>query len=122
MSTWKFRDDVIQKWQDVWQHICEMAYERKNIVEKLIIEQDNPNEAAFYERNKCDNEDKLTLEYTWANYSRTYKDALVVPELKFIFVPRSLFECLGVYAWFKYSFPNCSICFWEDGHRSLRPF
>jgi hypothetical protein len=36
----------------------------------------------------------------------------VVPELLYIKVPKVLFEDVGIYAWFKYSFPNCKIEFW----------
>jgi len=43
-----------------------------------------------------------------------YVDPVVVPELKEIYVPRILFTCLGVFTWFRHSFPNCQILFWED--------
>jgi hypothetical protein len=75
---------------------------------------ESDNEAAFYERNRCSNAVELTLDYTWEKYSKAHGDPYVVPELKNIYVPRSLFECLGVYAWFQHSFPNCVIEFWED--------
>lgn len=109
-----FQDDVIKKWQGVWNQLCLMAYERRYITSKLMIYPETLNEQYFYERNSCKNSDELTLDYMWQKYSGLKKEAQVVPELTRIYVPRSLFECLGVYAWFKHSFPNCKIQFWED--------
>lgn len=112
MSRFKFREDVIRKWQSVWIHLCEMAYERKNIVEELVINPESQNEELFYARNNCSNAEEITLDHIWKMYSAVSGDALVVPELKRIYVPCTLFECLGVYSWFKHSFPNCEIQYW----------
>lgn len=104
----------VEFWKSIWQHVCEMAYFRKNIIESIVLPPENYDEL---KRNKCK---EMTLDYTWKFWSQLrdsngmYHDALVVPELKEIYVPRILFETLGVYAWFNHSFPNCSIHFWED--------
>jgi hypothetical protein len=114
MSRFKFRTDVIEKWQSVWKQVCDMAYERKNIVEELVVTPESQNEMLFYARNNCSNAEEITLDYTWKQYSSFAhpEGPLVVPELKRIYVPCSLFECLGVYSWFKHSFPNCEIQYW----------
>ena len=112
MSAFKFRNDVINQWQRLWNTLCQMAYTREGIVEELCVYPSSNNEAAFYERNSCDNFEQLTLDYVWTEYSKKFHTVLEVPELKKIYVPRALFECLGVYKWFEYSFPNCEIKFW----------
>jgi hypothetical protein len=114
MNRFKFRDDVVTQWQNVWKQLCTMAYTRENITDQLLIIPQSSNENTFYERNTCPNNEEITLDYTWKEFSKKYHDALVVPELKMIFVPRVLFECLGVYSWFKFSFPNCTIMFWDN--------
>lgn len=90
-----------------------MAYTREGISEELCVYPSSNNEAAFYERNSCGNFEQLTLDHAWSEYSKKFHMVLEVPELKKIHVPRALFECLGVYKWFDYSFPNCEITFWE---------
>jgi hypothetical protein len=91
-----------------------MAYFRENIVETIVLPPENYDELKRYKSKE------ITLEHTWKSWSRlrdsngAYLDAQVVPELKEIYVPRILFETIGVYAWFNHSFPNCSILFWED--------
>lgn len=90
-------------WQSIWQQICEMAYENTNPVEKIIIE---PTDFEDKEEN--------TLTYTWKQYSKKHGPIMpgVVYELKELYVPKSLFEDLGIYSWFRYSFPNCKISYW----------
>ena len=114
MYRFNFRQDIVEKWQGFWTRLCDMGYRRENLVEELVMNPTSSMEDRFYEKNSCKNVDDLTLDHTWKAYSKQYKDALVVPELKRIYVPRSLFECLGVYAWFQYSFPNCKIEFWGE--------
>lgn len=113
MSRFSFREDVISEWKAVWSKLCDMAYKRQGIQEEVCVIPTSSNEVHFYERNTCHNYDELTLDYTWEKYSKEYRDVYTVPELKRIYVPRSLFECLGVYKWFEVSFPNCKIEFWE---------
>ena len=110
---------IIDKWQAVWQQICDMAYHRKNVSTGIIVESIGYSEIMKYTIN-CKNFDLITLDHTWKQVSSTKNsdgsplEALVIPELLEIYIPRILFETLGVYQWFKHSFPNCVICFWED--------
>lgn len=113
MSRFQFKKEIILEWQAFWSRLCTMAYTREDIAEELCVYPKTNNEAVFYERNCCSNLDTLHLDHMWEKYSKQYHEALVVPELKKIHVPRALFECLGVYKWFEYSFPNCEITFWE---------
>jgi len=106
---------TVEKWQILWQQICDMSYYRKNIVEEIKTDV-----SEYDDLYKYQNFNEITLEYIWKfnssfkNVDGEYLQALVVPELKNIYVPRFLFETLGVFEWFKYSFPNCKILFWED--------
>ena len=114
MSRFQIRNDVVTEWQEFWGRLCDMAYLRKGIVEELSILPIGDNQPAFYERNKCSNMSDITLEHTWKKYSSEFSDVQIVPELKNLYVPASLFSCLGVNSWFKYSFPNCKVQFWEE--------
>ena len=110
---------VIDKWQHVWLQICDMAYDNTNITSQIIIEKSNYAELLKYMSNSNDFH-LITLDYMWEEITLEQKRfqmppyVHVVPELQAIYVPRILFESLGVYAWFEYSFPNCKILFWED--------
>ena len=85
-----------------------MAYFRTHISDEIVVGPHNiPNE-------------KATLDYHWQRYSSLkdpngdYIEALVVPELKRIVVPLHLFYTQGVLAWFKHSFPNCDINYYDE--------
>lgn len=110
----EFTDGRVQLWQGIWKAICEMAFYRNNILEEITILPKNKNEIAFYERNKARNLDSILFETTYKTYTCELDDVQVVPELKKLVVPQSLFYFLGVRSFFKYSFPNCVITFWED--------
>lgn len=111
--------EVINKWQAVWQQICDMAYHRKNLSSKIIVDRIGYSELMKYTINS-ENFDLITLDHIWKQVSSTKNadgyplEALVIPELLEIYIPRILFETLGVFQWFKHSFPNCVISFWED--------
>lgn len=111
--------NVIIKWQFIWQKICDMAYSRKRISDRVLIEKFNYTELLNYMINSS-NFEQITLDYIWKQVSSqknsdgSYVEALIVPELKEIYVPRILFSTPGVFHWFKHSFPNCSISYWED--------
>jgi hypothetical protein len=111
---------TLEKWQTIWQQVCEMAYYKKNIVQQLQIPIDDYDSLITYKNIHRDQFDELMLDFTWKRFSQNrdangnFIEAMVVPELTFIYVPRILFETIGVYSWFKFSFPNCVICFWED--------
>lgn len=96
----------MNSWKEVWEKICKMAYENDIPCEKIIIEQ-NMLQDSIDEEN--------TLDYTWKIYSKKHGTNMpnTVLEFKELYVPRHLFENLGIYPWFRYSFPNCKISFWE---------
>jgi len=112
--------DVIDKWQAVWKRITDMAYFHSNIVDNISVTKHDYHTLLMYSRSRCSNFDKITLDYEWKfvstfkNVDGSFLEPMVVPELREIYVPRILFETMGVYSWFKHSFPNCTILFWED--------
>jgi hypothetical protein len=85
-----------------------MAYYRKNVVSEFVV--DGLLGDLEQELLESKNIEELTLDFQWQKYQRL--KPLVIPELKYICVPKILFESLGVYSWFQYSFPNCKIEFW----------
>jgi len=108
---------VIDKWQSIWRDVCGMAYFSLGTVSKIIISKED---SEILKYSNASNFEELTLEYTWKKVSNTrdenrdFIEPSVVPEFEEIYVPRALFETSGVYQWFKFSFPNCKILFWED--------
>ena len=106
--------NTVSSWQKVWDRILSMAYLEANKVEKLLVFTKDSSDNTFYKRKIPRNYPDINFEYAWSEFTRNYKGEIqIVPELKEIFVPRSLFECVGVYSFFKYSFPNCVIRFWD---------
>jgi hypothetical protein len=97
-------------WQETWQRLCDMAYYRKNVVSEFVV--DGLLGDLEQELLESNNIEELTLDFQWQKYQQL--KPLVIPELKYIYVPKTLFESLGVYSWFRYSFPNCKIEFWEN--------
>lgn len=91
-------------WQNIWKDVCEMAYEKATPIEKIIIE---PNEFQYTEEN--------TLTYMWKKYSKKHGPIMpgIVYEFKELYVPKVLFEDLGIQTWFRYSFPNCKVSYWQ---------
>jgi hypothetical protein len=108
----KFSREKVSQWQTVWSQICDMAYLRENITDKIIVHPESELASAHYSNNSCPNADEITLDYTWEIYSKKYKDVHVVPEFKELFIPKALFDTLGVNQWFRHSFPNCTVQFW----------
>jgi hypothetical protein len=112
------------KWPALWKTICEMSYYRRCLTDQILVEIEDYELLEMY-KNMNPNEFRgLTIDYMWKDYSETrdylnkYIEPQVVPELKYLFVPRILFETLGVYTWFQFSFPNCKVEFWEDSMKS----
>ena len=123
-----YDETTVGIWQVVWHKLCSMAYTRSNICRSIVIkpgpmiinnryvlDKRELSHSREYSRIEPLNRDKLTLEYMWKKYSHAYgnKYPEVVPELKELVVPYSLFVCLGVNSWFRHSFPNCKVRFWE---------
>lgn len=105
-------EKATQMWQAVWTSLCDMAYHQKNIKEEIFIVPENYYD--LYMWSKYDpNFDKLTLDYTWSKYNSVGEPS-AVEKLRHIYVPRILFESLGVSTFFKVCFPNCQVSFWED--------
>lgn len=106
--------ETVTAWQKVWDCILTMAYLKTNKVEKLLVFTKDSSDNSYYKRKIPRNYHDITFEYAWFEFCRKYKgESQVVPELKEIFVPKSLFECPGVYSFFMYCFPNCVIKFWD---------
>jgi hypothetical protein len=106
----KFSEETVTQWQSIWAQVCDMAYLRQNITEKIRVEPVSQLSALHYTRSQ--DVDELTLDHMWKTYSKKYADVQVVPELKELYVPAFLFNSLGVKQWFDYSFPNCEVMFW----------
>lgn len=105
-----------QVWRNIWRQICEMSYFRKNITNEFIVEEDYELLALI----KYTDYDELTLDSVWEEISKQkdpvtgrYIEPMVVPEFTKLHVPYELFYCLGVDSWFKDSFPNCVVSYWE---------
>ena len=112
-------EEIVQKWQAIWKQVCDMSYRRENITSIIYVPISEYTTLLEYRKHST-NFDKITLDCEWQKISvildkhGDFLEALIVPELKEIYVPRILFEAIGVYPWFKHSFPNCTIVFWED--------
>lgn len=124
-----YQYDTIAGWKRVWDTICQMAYEKTGICDKIIttpgfmridgVEDNSKSESSHsrvYLKRECLNDFSICLDIVWKYYSAQYGPKLphVIPELKEIHVPRILFETLGIKAWFNHSFPNCRIFFWDE--------
>ena len=124
-----YHTHTLEAWQNVWEKICKMAYEGTDICEEIVtypgflningrIINDRRESAHTLEYRRLEpvNSYFLTLENMWKQFSHLYADKypLVVPEFKKLVVPYCLYNCLGVNSWFKHSFPNCKLYFWEE--------
>ncbi len=120
---------TVDAWQNVWDKICRMAYDGKDVCESIItrpgimhvngrVVPDKRESAHSHEYSRGDpiNSYFLTLDNIWKQYSQFHgtQDPKVIPEFKELIVPYSLYECLGVQQWFEHSFPNCKVYFWNE--------
>ena len=125
----RYETHTIEQWQEVWDRICKMAYEKTNICEKIVTkpgifhlngevinDRSEKTHSYEYERSQPLNTYFLTLDNVWKQYSSFYGPKMpeVVPEFKELVVPRALFSSLGIDVWFRHSFPNCKVTFWES--------
>lgn len=96
-----------------------MAYYRKGIRTKIFVQPNNYHDLYVWSKSHSDFE-RLTFDYMWKSYSHLsgsnskYIEPTEVPEFESLFVPRILFDTLGVNTLFKKVFPNCEIQYWED--------
>ncbi len=115
-----YSEKTLEGWWRVWRTICEMAYSQTYIMEEIITMPaagfSEKEHTAIYNKRLCHNEYDITLDSMWKTYSTLFETKMpyVCPMLKKLHVPRVLFEELGIRPWFKHSFPNCVITFWEE--------
>lgn len=124
-----YEGHTVEAWQQVWDRICRMAYEGKDVCEKIVTKPgltyidgkiiSNSTESyhnRIYRNVEPINYYFLTLENVWKQYSQLYhpSDPKVIPEFKELVVPYCLYNCLGVQSWFRHSFPNCKVYFWDE--------
>jgi hypothetical protein len=119
---------TIVVWKVVWDKICRMAYENESPVSEIItipdrariegiaFPTDEQKQSQYYRRQDPLNSDLITLDNMWIHYSKKHGSEMpkVVPEFERLHVPRALFKSLGIGPWFRHSFPNCMITFWEE--------
>lgn len=120
---------TIEAWQHLWDKICRMAYEKKDICERIIAhpgimhingrvvsDKRESTHSREYNRREPVNSYFLTLENVWKQYSLFHGTQMPyeIPEFKELVVPYSLYNCLGVQSWFRHSFPNCKVYFWDE--------
>jgi hypothetical protein len=129
ISNNEYTERTIYAWQEVWENICKMAYEKMEPIEKIIT---NPGalivngkmvsknsevgHCHYYASKTPVNDYLITLDYTWKIYSKKYGSTMpgVVPEFKELYVPRPIFDDMGIQKWFSHSFPNCKIFYWSE--------
>lgn len=124
----QYEDSTIIEWQNVWDIICKMTYEGTNKCENIITKPGNlyidgrkvydkreKTHSREYLRLEPDNIYLLTLDNVWKQYSSYYgtKELIIVPEFKKLVVPYPLFHSIGIPQWFRYSFPNCEVIYWN---------
>jgi hypothetical protein len=106
---------TIAEWQNVWQIICDMAYDSKaEQYEDIIVRSadSDKDDARAYAGHTVQNQHLICIDEVWRRYDK--KQPFINKTLKSLYVPRVLFYCLGVQNWFKFSFPNCEISYWPE--------
>lgn len=124
-----YENVTVDAWQTLWDKVCKMSYEGTNVCESIVtkpgilyingeIIDDN---SELTHSNKYANIDPvndhlLKLDDMWKQYSKLYGTAQpkIIPEFKELVVPYPLYYCLGVTQWFRYSFPNCKVTYWNS--------
>lgn len=123
-----YGNETVSGWNEVWEKICKMTYENDTPVSEIITSPgfmtvhnieypiDKITQSQYYTDGVPANAEVITMDYMWDIYSKKHGPNMPkpVPELEKLHVPRSLFECLGIHSWFRHSFPNCKITYWEQ--------
>jgi hypothetical protein len=124
-----YENHTIEAWQSVWDKICKMSYDGTDVCEEIVTtpgimhingrilnNKYKSDHIIEYSRLEPVNTYFLTLENVWKQYSSFHgpQPVKVIPEFKKLVVPRCLYECLGVQQWFRYSFPNCQVTYWDE--------
>lgn len=110
---YKFR--TLSEWQNVWRVVCDMAYDpnaKQYETIEIHSEDSDREDARAYGAYTVQNQHLICLDEIWRTYDR--KNPFVNKNLKYLYVPRVLFYCLGVQNWFKFSFPNCEVHYWPE--------
>lgn len=100
----------IENWQIMWSIILNMTYHGTDIIPSLEITL--PCDKLW--KNDPDFE-KVTFEYMWKKYSQlkdengNYLEPKPVPQVKNLYIPFFLFECLGSSVFLATCFPNCIV-------------
>lgn len=110
--------DVIESWQSTWRRLLDMAYHNKNVTSQFWADNSSYDQLYLWSKN-ARNFDSIRFETVWHKYdvkdsSGNYIDPKSVLEVEHIYVPRILFECLGVNTFLEVCFPNARISYWED--------
>ncbi len=106
---------AVSRWQEEWSRILDLAYYKKGLP-VYGIRIDLPLDKRW--KNEP-NYEEITFEYMWKKYSQLkdengiYLQPQYVPELKNLYIPYSLFNCLGSSTFLGTCFPNCTIT-WSD--------
>lgn len=125
-----YAKDTVVWWIIVWERICRMAYENTDICQELITlpggmvidgvssyRNDESEHEQYYQMRFPDNYHEILFDSTWRRISKKFGapyDVFIIPQLRRLHVPRSLFQSLGVMQFFSHSFPNCRITFWGE--------
>jgi hypothetical protein len=85
-------------------------------IDGIVILMNEKEQSNYYSRGLPLNSEVITLDHMWSYYSKVHgtKEPKVVPQFEKLHVPRALFKSLGIGPWFRYSFPNCTITFWDE--------
>jgi len=106
---------TIRDWQNVWKVVCEMGYNPEAVqYTSIAVHSDvsDKEDVKAYGYYTVQNQHLICLDTVWRDYDRLVP--FVNKNLKSIYVPRVLFNCMGVVNWFYYSFPNCEVKFWDE--------
>jgi hypothetical protein len=106
---------TIREWQKVWKAVCEMGYNPEAKQYTSIVVHSETSDAIdgnLYGYYTVQNQHLICLDTVWRDYDRL--TPIINKNLKTIYVPRVLFNCMGVINWFHFSFPNCEVKFWNE--------
>ena len=107
----KFDKVTVEYWQSIWGSVLTMAHTGVPSIQELRTEPTNIHSARFFLKNSCQNQEELSLDFSWKKF---HGPLHVVPEFTYLYVPRALFHSLGIYKLFEYCFPNCTVEFWPE--------
>jgi len=106
---------TISEWQKLWRVVCDLAYNpNAKQYESVSVYSYNSEsqDARLYGSYTVQNQHLICLDEVWRSYDKSLP--FVNKTLKRLYVPRVLFNCMGVQNWFKFSFPNCEVTYWPE--------